>query len=159
MGPVWLWTVFPLLYMVRASSSSCGLAHRRRFRYLLLGHVNLSGFRNNDYRPGYFILAAYISFFWLLYPICWGLSEGSNTISPTSEMVFYGILDLFSGPFFLLGFIFFLAGFDTQALSPTAFGNAERGVYDQLPQQQQQQPQQPAPQKGAQPDVTPAVGA
>ncbi|KAG5421952.1 HSP31 [Candida metapsilosis] len=31
---------------------------------------------------------------WILYPICWGLSEGGNVIQPDSEAVFYGILDL-----------------------------------------------------------------
>lgn len=31
---------------------------------------------------------------WLLYPVCWGLSEGGNVITPDSEAVFYGILDL-----------------------------------------------------------------
>ena len=30
----------------------------------------------------------------LLYPICWGVSEGGNVISPDSEAVFYGILDI-----------------------------------------------------------------
>jgi len=33
-------------------------------------------------------------FIWLLYPICWGLSEGGNVIAPDSEAVFYGVLDL-----------------------------------------------------------------
>lgn len=31
---------------------------------------------------------------WICYPIAWGLSEGGNTITPDSEAVFYGILDL-----------------------------------------------------------------
>lgn len=30
----------------------------------------------------------------VLYPICWGLSEGGNKIQPDSEAVFYGILDV-----------------------------------------------------------------
>jgi bacteriorhodopsin len=29
----------------------------------------------------------------MLYPVCWGLSEGGNVISPDSEFIFYGILD------------------------------------------------------------------
>lgn len=31
---------------------------------------------------------------WLLYPLCWALSEGGNVMQPDSEAVFYGILDL-----------------------------------------------------------------
>jgi bacteriorhodopsin len=30
----------------------------------------------------------------LLYPICWGVSEGGNVITPDGEAVFYGILDI-----------------------------------------------------------------
>ena len=29
----------------------------------------------------------------MLYPVCWGISEGGNVISPDSEFIFYGILD------------------------------------------------------------------
>lgn len=40
----------------------------------------------------------------MLYPIAWALSEGANVISPTSEAVFYGVLDLLLGPVFLFYF-------------------------------------------------------
>lgn len=49
-----------------------------------------------DVKKAYFGLAAFISFVWLLYPICWGLSEGGNVISVDSEMIFYGVLDILS---------------------------------------------------------------
>lgn len=29
----------------------------------------------------------------MCYPVCWGISEGGNVISPASEFIFYGILD------------------------------------------------------------------
>jgi bacteriorhodopsin len=37
---------------------------------------------------------------WMLYPIAWGVCEGGNVISPDSEAVFYGILDLIAKPVF-----------------------------------------------------------
>lgn len=37
---------------------------------------------------------------WCLYPIAWGLCEGGNVISPDSEAVFYGVLDLMAKPVF-----------------------------------------------------------
>jgi len=40
------------------------------------------------------------SFLWFLYPIAWGICEGGNVISPDSEAVFYGILDLLAKPVF-----------------------------------------------------------
>lgn len=55
----------------------------------------------------YGFAAGYTTFIWLLYPVCWGLSEGGNVISITGEVVFYGVLDLFAGPLFLF---IFLAG-------------------------------------------------
>jgi bacteriorhodopsin len=49
--------------------------------------------------------AGYITVIWLLYPICWGISEGGNVITVSHEMVFYGILDIFAGPIFLFAFL------------------------------------------------------
>ncbi|KAI5208672.1 family A G protein-coupled receptor-like protein [Aureobasidium subglaciale] len=37
---------------------------------------------------------------WILYPVAWGVCEGGNIISPDSEAVFYGILDLLAKPVF-----------------------------------------------------------
>ncbi|KAF4944096.1 hypothetical protein FSARC_14764 [Fusarium sarcochroum] len=37
---------------------------------------------------------------WIAYPIAWGVCEGGNIISPDSEAVFYGILDLIAKPVF-----------------------------------------------------------
>ncbi|KAG8220512.1 hypothetical protein J3R82DRAFT_3214 [Butyriboletus roseoflavus] len=46
----------------------------------LFAHMGRGSFRNDGFRGGYILGASYISFIWMLYPICWGLSEGSNTI-------------------------------------------------------------------------------
>ena len=43
---------------------------------------------------------ALTTFLWFLYPIAWGLCEGGNVISPDSEAVFYGILDVLAKPVF-----------------------------------------------------------
>jgi bacteriorhodopsin len=37
---------------------------------------------------------------WTLYPITWGLCEGGNYISPDSQAIFYGILDVLAKPVF-----------------------------------------------------------
>ncbi|KAF8504893.1 family A G protein-coupled receptor-like protein [Russula emetica] len=64
----------------------------------------------------YSFAAGYTAFIWLIYPICWGLSEGSNAITVTSEMIFYGILDLFAGPIFLFGFLLGIQGLEYDTL-------------------------------------------
>ena len=51
----------------------------------------------------------------ITYPICWACSEGSNIITPTSEMIWYGILDLITGPIFLVFFLFQLRAVDYEA--------------------------------------------
>ncbi|EKM51799.1 uncharacterized protein PHACADRAFT_187203 [Phanerochaete carnosa HHB-10118-sp] len=57
-------------------------------------------------RSGYIQGSGFVVLITLLYPIAWACSEGANVISPTSEMVWYGILDLLLGPFFLFFFVF-----------------------------------------------------
>lgn len=39
------------------------------------------------------LTALWVWFLWMCYPVCWGISEGGNVISPDSEFIFYGILD------------------------------------------------------------------
>ncbi|KAK9463834.1 uncharacterized protein V1516DRAFT_668828 [Lipomyces oligophaga] len=47
-------------------------------------------------RKYYRMLIGGVVFIYSLYPIAWGLSEGGNVITPTSEGVFYGVLDIIS---------------------------------------------------------------
>lgn len=53
-------------------------------------------------RRHYTILSTYLVILWILYPIVWIFSEGSNTISATSEMVVYGILDILAKPVYAI---------------------------------------------------------
>ncbi|TFK92409.1 family A G protein-coupled receptor-like protein [Polyporus arcularius HHB13444] len=81
--------------------------------YVLLGHGPRSTFASGGVgRSGYLRSAGYLSFLLMLYPIAWGLSEGGNVLSPTHEMIFYGILDLLAGPVFLFFFLWSLRSVD-----------------------------------------------
>ncbi|KAK3110761.1 hypothetical protein LTR53_014630 [Teratosphaeriaceae sp. CCFEE 6253] len=53
-----------------------------------------------DVGKAYLYCGALTAFLWMLYPIAWGVCEGGNLISPDSEAVFYGILDLLAKPVF-----------------------------------------------------------
>lgn len=44
-------------------------------------------------RRAHIISSSWIWFLWVLYPVCWGLSEDGNVIAPDSEFIFYGVLD------------------------------------------------------------------
>lgn len=54
----------------------------------------------NDVSRTFLICGCWTIFLWFLYPIAWGLCEGGNVISPDSEAVFYGILDIMAKPVF-----------------------------------------------------------
>ncbi len=49
----------------------------------------------SDVRKYFTINASLVVFFWFIYPISFGLSEGGNVIQPDSEQIFYGVLDFF----------------------------------------------------------------
>lgn len=52
--------------------------------------------------------ALILSVLWFLYPIAWGLADGGNVITPDSEMIFYGVLDVIAKPVFLIYHLFSL---------------------------------------------------
>jgi len=54
----------------------------------------------NDVGRTFLMCGSLTMFLWILYPIAWGVCEGGNIISPDSEAVFYGILDLLAKPVF-----------------------------------------------------------
>ncbi|PCH38688.1 heat shock protein 30 [Wolfiporia cocos MD-104 SS10] len=82
----------------------------------LLWHAPRSTFAAGGIvRRGYYVVAGYLAFMITLYPICWALAEGANVISVTSEMIWYGILDLLTGPGFLFLFLWELRGADYNA--------------------------------------------
>ncbi|OBZ75047.1 hypothetical protein A0H81_04248 [Grifola frondosa] len=81
--------------------------------YVLLWHAPHTTFaEGGKLRTGYLLSASYFSFLLILYPIAWGCSEGGNVISVTSEMVWYGVLDILAGPVFIFLFLFNLRSVD-----------------------------------------------
>jgi len=81
--------------------------------WILLGHgtrtrFNAGGVVRSDYLFG----AGWLSILLPIYAITWALCEGANRISPTREMVWYGILDLLLGPLFLYCWLVGLSGVD-----------------------------------------------
>ena len=51
----------------------------------------------------------------ITYPIAWACAEGGNVITVTSEMIWYGILDIFTIPVFLFAFLWELRGAEYSA--------------------------------------------
>lgn len=85
--------------------------------YILLGPGRVSARRmGGGFGGAYFTGAAWYCFMTLIYPIAWGCCEGGNTISTTSEFVWYGILDLLLKPFFLIFFLLTIGRLDLTRL-------------------------------------------
>jgi len=60
-------------------------------------HANHIG---KDVGRVFIICGGWTFLLWCLYPIAWGVCEGGNVISPDSEAVFYGVLDIMAKPVF-----------------------------------------------------------
>ena len=74
---------------------------------MLLWHAPASSFAAGaEVRRGYYLAAGYFSFMLITYPIAWACAEGGNVITVTSEMIWYGILDIIAGPLFLFFFLY-----------------------------------------------------
>lgn len=73
--------------------------------FYIIYHLGWESRRNanrfgKDVGKAFLFCGSLTSLLWILYPIAWGVCEGGNVISPDSEAVFYGILDLLAKPVF-----------------------------------------------------------
>ena len=69
---------------------------------MLLAHGPRTTFNAGSMvRTGYIRGAGFIVLVTMMYPIAWGCCEGGNVVSPTGEMIWYGVLDILAGPVFL----------------------------------------------------------
>jgi hypothetical protein len=99
------------------------------YRSVLLCHGPRTNFNAGaGLRAGYLRGSGFFVFITLLYPIAWACSEGGNVISPTSEAVWYSILDLLLGPIFLYYFIFGLRNTDYAAFGLQSWKYSDTGA-------------------------------
>jgi bacteriorhodopsin len=111
-----------------------------------------------SHKSAYGPAAGYTVIIWLLYPVCWGLSEGGNAITVDSEMVFYGVLDLFAGPVFLFAF---LAALETADYNALLLQSGKASNYADEPSQPRPRPlgEMPRPEKPRPEQAPPAPEA
>ena len=119
MGLLCVWSLCILLHLVsliHASTAFIIPITNVTIRLVLLAHGPRTNFNAGPgVRSGYIRGAGFVGFITMLYPIAWAVSEGGNVISPTSEMVWYGVLDLLLGPVFLYYFVFGIRNIDYNA--------------------------------------------
>nr|XP_019049369.1 hypothetical protein I302_03155 [Kwoniella bestiolae CBS 10118]OCF28299.1 hypothetical protein I302_03155 [Kwoniella bestiolae CBS 10118] len=100
--------------------------------WVLAGPARASaGALGADYKSAFTSSAAILSFLWLLYPIAWGLADGGNVITPDSEMVFYGVLDVLAKPVFTIYHLYRLSKVDLSLLQLSSGKfSTSGGVFD-----------------------------
>lgn len=124
-----LFALFHIWYAFIHISLAPLCLHTIAFRGVVLGHGPRTNFNGGaGHRTGYMRGSGFLVFITLLYPICWALSEGGNVISPTSEAVWYGILDLLLGPVFLFYFIFSLRKLDYNTFGFQSWKHSDSGA-------------------------------
>lgn len=85
--------------------------------WVLVGPARRSAYAiSKDAGKAYIGSTAVLLLLWLLYPVAWGLADGGNVITPDSEMVFYGVLDVLAKPGFILLHLFALSRTNYEAL-------------------------------------------
>jgi len=93
----WIWVINYLVAAYVATKYKWGFFAFGTTSMILL-IVSIFGNTSHASRVGtkshHTILAAYTVFFWILYPIAWGLSDGGNRIGGAGSAVFYGVLDV-----------------------------------------------------------------
>lgn len=104
------------------------------------GRVHAKRLGKEPYRV-YMACGVLTLFLWTLYPVAWGLCEGGNVISPDSEAIFYGVLDLCAKPVFSIMLIVGHWGIDPGRLGlkirdidedPKLFSDGKLGPGEQM---------------------------
>ncbi|CAK7233915.1 hypothetical protein SCUCBS95973_008757 [Sporothrix curviconia] len=107
-----LWVVSYLCgSFVVSSSYRWGLFAFGTLAYTILAMSTLNESREAAQRQGqgmardYMVLASVANAAWLLYPVAWGLGDGSGTIGVTAAWVFVGVLDVVQTPVLAVAFV------------------------------------------------------
>ena len=97
-----IWLVSWLCGALTSTSYKWGYFSIGVFAYVLLAYLlfrwGLDHAREIQSAKVYTMLVGLLVVVWIAFPVAWGLSEGSNRLSVTGEMIFYGILDLLIVP-------------------------------------------------------------
>ncbi|KAM7218812.1 hypothetical protein V8F06_005826, partial [Rhypophila decipiens] len=117
----WVWIIGYLVAAYTRTNYKWGFFAFGQLAHILLLVVTLSHSRRVANRVGisrdYTMLAGYVNFIWLMYPIAWGLSDGGNRIGVTPSFIFFGILDLLLVPVLAFAFVFLARKWDYNRLN------------------------------------------
>ncbi len=113
------------------------------YSLLSIGHTT-SARLGDPIKKHYLALSSYLTFFFILYPIAFGLDDGGNKITVTHGFIFWGILDLVTVPLLSLVVLALSTKWDYKVLNVyfTQYGRVAQG--GEFPEKQRE-PVQTAP--------------
>lgn len=98
----WFWVLSYLASAYTTTAYKWGFFAYGTFGWLILAMSTINESHEAASRLGighdHRILSCLTNFLWLLYPIAFGLSDGSNLIGVTSSFIFFGVLDVLAVP-------------------------------------------------------------
>ncbi|KAI1471603.1 family A G protein-coupled receptor-like protein [Daldinia caldariorum] len=129
----WTWVVSYLVAAFTASNYKWGFYAFGTVAWLLLAFSTLfhgtTSARRVNVAGDHSLLAGWVNFLWLLYPIAWGLSDGGNRIGVTPAYIFFGLLDVLLVPVLSFAFVILSRKWDynTLNLAFTRYGRVHQG--------------------------------
>ncbi|KAK7757906.1 hypothetical protein SLS62_000284 [Diatrype stigma] len=128
----WTWVVSYIISSLTTSNYKWGFFAFGTVAWLVLAYNTFFYGRTGATRVGvardHTLLAGWVNFLWLIYPIAFGISDGGNTIGVTPGAIFFGVLDVLLAPVVAFGFLVFARNWDYGRLN-LAFTRYGR-VYD-----------------------------
>ncbi|KAI1825087.1 heat shock protein 30 [Xylaria intraflava] len=128
----WIWVISYLVSSFTTSNYKWGFYAFGTIAWLLLAMSTLAASASAK-RVGvsghHTVLAGWVNFLWLLYPIAFGLSDGGNRIGVTPGFIFFGVLDVLLVPVVSMAFIFLSRRWDYNQLNIafTRYGRVQDG--------------------------------
>lgn len=117
----WIWIISYLVGAYTRTNYKWGFFAFGTLAYLAIAlHTLMDGSKNArrlETTKHYTALAGWVNLLWLLYPIAWALSDGSNDIGVTSDFIWFGILDVCLVIVTSFAFLFLSRSWDYNRLS------------------------------------------
>ena len=115
------WVVSYLAGAYVTSSYKWGFFAFGTFAWLILAMSTINESREAAQLLGvdkdYIILSGWTNLLWIIYPIAWALTDGSNKIGVTGTSIFFGVLDVLMVPVLSFAVLFFARKWDYRNLS------------------------------------------
>ncbi|KAJ5804904.1 Rhodopsin archaeal/bacterial/fungal [Penicillium riverlandense] len=117
----WLWVVSYLAAAYTTTSYKWGFFAFGTFSWLILAMSTINESREAAALLGierdYLVLAGWVNFLWVLYPVAFGLTDGGNIIGVTGGFIFFGVLDILIVPVSSFAVLFFARNWDYRNLN------------------------------------------